>query len=80
MRTALIYWHGIKSFGKPWHEMDRTVILTPHIGEFARLYGCSIAQVKKHLTDYPLELSRRLHCTVVCKDARTIVVCPEGKE
>lgn len=60
-------------------EMDRTVILTPHIGEFARLYGCSIAQVKKHLTDYPLELSRRLHCTVVCKDARTIVVCPEGK-
>lgn len=52
----------------------RTVILTPHLGEFARLYGCSITQAGEHLTEYPIELSERLKCTVVCKDARTIVV------
>ena len=54
----------------------RTVILTPHLGEFARLYGCSIAQAGEHLTEYPLELSERLKCIVVCKDARTVVVQP----
>lgn len=60
-------------------KRDRAVILTPHLGEFSRLYGCSIAQVKEHLTDYPSELGRRLHCTVVCKDARTVVSCPAEK-
>lgn len=54
----------------------RTVILTPHLGEFARLYGCTVAQAKEHLTEYPIELSNRLHCIVVCKDARTVVVWP----
>ncbi len=54
----------------------RTVILTPHPGEFARLYGCTVQQLKEHITEYPGELSRRLHCVIVCKDARTIVVWP----
>ena len=51
----------------------RTVILTPHLGEFARLYGCTTAQAGEHLTDYPIRLSDRLQCTVVCKDVRTVV-------
>lgn len=60
-------------------EKDRAVILTPHLGEFSRLYGCTINQAKEHLTEYPLQLSGRLHAVVVCKDARTVVVGP-GEE
>lgn len=52
----------------------RTVILTPHLGEFARLCGCTAAQARERLTEYPHQLSDRLHCIVVCKDARTVVV------
>ena len=57
----------------------RTIILTPHLGEFARLYDCSVAQAKEHLTDYPRRLSDRLCSVVVCKDARTIVVQCKGE-
>lgn len=57
----------------------RTVILTPHLAEFARLYGCTTGQVKEHLTEYPIRLSDRMHCVVVCKDARTVVVPHDAK-
>ena len=59
---------------------DRTIILTPHLGEFARVYGCTIPQVKEHLTEYPEQLADKLHCIVVCKDARTIVVQYKGTQ
>lgn len=56
------------------NAQERTVILTPHLGEFARLCGCTAAQARERLTEYPRQLSDRLHCIVVCKDARTVVV------
>lgn len=52
---------------------DRTVVLTPHMGEFARLYGCSVLEAAGHITEYPKRLADRLHCSIVCKDARTVV-------
>ena len=51
----------------------RDVILTPHIGEFARLYGCDIKEAAKNITTYPRLLAYKFGCTVVCKDARTVV-------
>ncbi len=57
----------------------RTVILTPHLKEFAGLYGCTAEEARAHLTEYPRILSDRLRCVVVCKDARTVVVKPDGE-
>lgn len=61
-------------------NQDRIIILTPHLGEFARLYECSIEQVKNGLLDYPRQLCDRLHCIVVCKDARSVVVWHDGQQ
>lgn len=60
-------------------QPERKIILTPHLGEFARLYGCGIPEVSRNLISYPSELADRLHSIVVCKDARTVVACPEGE-
>lgn len=58
----------------------RTIVLTPHLGEFAGLYGCTVRQVKDHLLQYPMELADRMQAVVVCKDARTVVTAPGAKE
>ncbi len=71
--------HGLQETLSEQGAGGRSVILTPHPGEFARLYGCTVPQVKEHLTDYPQRLGDRLHCTVVCKDARTVVVRHGGR-
>jgi len=51
----------------------RKLILTPHLAEFARLVGKDIKDCKRNILTYPKELAKELHCTVVCKDARTVV-------
>lgn len=58
----------------------RTIVLTPHLGEFARLYGCSVVQAKEHLLQYPMELAEHMQAVIVCKDARTVVTAPGVKE
>lgn len=52
------------------------VILTPHVAECARLYGCSPAEIKRGLLTKPKELAEMWNCVVVCKDARTVVASP----
>ena len=56
---------------------QREVILTPHLGEFARLYGYSVQEAKEGLMTDPGRLAQKLGCTVVCKDARTVVTSAE---
>ena len=51
----------------------RKLILTPHLAEFARLFGRDINECKRNILFYPKELANELHCTVVCKDARSVV-------
>jgi NAD(P)H-hydrate epimerase len=51
----------------------KKLILTPHLAEFARLIDKDIKECKRNILVYPKELANELHCTVICKDARTIV-------
>lgn len=60
-------------------EKDRTVILTPHAGEFARLTGENIETVKENIPEKTKQYADRMGCVVVCKDART-VVCKKGQK
>jgi NAD(P)H-hydrate epimerase len=58
----------------------KKLILTPHLGEFSRLIDRDIASCKEHILEYPRELADRFHCTVICKDARTIVADSGSKK
>ncbi len=53
----------------------RKLIMTPHVGEFARLYGCSAAEAKNGLAQKAKELADRYGCVMAAKDARTVVTC-----
>lgn len=58
----------------------KRLIITPHMGEFARLFKSDIRDCKEHILQYPAELSKRLHCTVICKDARSVVADTGSKK
>lgn len=55
----------------------REVVLTPHIGELARLTGETVARLKKNPAEYGCRLAAQLHAVVAAKDARTFV-CGKG--
>lgn len=48
-------------------------VLTPHIGEFSRLTGRNIAEIKAHVFDMASEYAYNNKLTYVCKDARTVI-------
>ncbi len=56
----------------------RAVVLTPHVGELARLLGRSIAEIKEDLCRYGDSLAMELQAVVVAKDARTFI-CRAGQ-
>jgi NAD(P)H-hydrate epimerase len=64
---------SLRKLAQNYPREGRKLILTPHLGEFARLYGLSVSECKKSILDYPVNLAKEFHCTVICKDARTIV-------
>lgn len=66
-----------EGFIKPDDNVSREIVLTPHMGEFARLYGCDIKDAVQNITIYPKRLADKLGATVVCKDARTVVATYE---
>jgi hydroxyethylthiazole kinase-like uncharacterized protein yjeF len=56
----------------------RTLVITPHPGEMARLAGCTIADVQKDRLGTARKFAREHELIVVLKGHRTLVVRPDG--
>ena len=59
-------------------QEGRSFVLTPHVGELARLTGKSITELKEDLPGHGMALASELHAIVAAKDARTFV-CGENR-
>ncbi len=55
------------------------IIITPHVGEMARLTGLTIAKIKENPIDTALDYSSRHGITCVLKDAVTVAAGREGQ-
>jgi len=58
---------------------DRTLVITPHPGEMARLAGCSTADIQKDRLGVARSFAREHELIVVLKGHRTLVVQPDGE-
>ncbi len=73
---------GLNAFEGRANELNgkgRTLVITPHPGEMARLVGCSIAEVQKDRLGIAREFAREHELIVVLKGHRTLVVQPNGE-
>jgi ADP-dependent NAD(P)H-hydrate dehydratase / NAD(P)H-hydrate epimerase len=57
----------------------RTVILTPHPGEMARLAGMTTSEVQARRLEVARSFAQRHNVTVVLKGARTLIAHPSGR-
>ena len=57
---------------------DGPLILTPHIGEMARLTGMSVREIKEDPVGCASAFARENGVCLVLKDARTVTAVPEG--
>ena len=57
----------------------RTLVLTPHPGEMARLAGISTAEVQANRLQVASSFAQRLGVTLVLKGARTLIAHPDGR-
>jgi hydroxyethylthiazole kinase-like uncharacterized protein yjeF len=56
----------------------RTLVLTPHPGEMARLAGITAAEVQANRLEVARNFAKRMGVTLVLKGARTLVAHPDG--
>lgn len=55
------------------------LVITPHVGEMARLCGVDADAVLKHTQKYAAAFGSEYNCTVVLKSHKTVVASPEGE-
>jgi NAD(P)H-hydrate epimerase len=73
---------GLNAFEGRTDELNgksRTLVITPHPGEMARLAGCSIPEVQKDRLGVAKKFAREHELIVVLKGHRTLVVQPDGE-
>lgn len=72
---------GLNAFEDRAEELNgrgRTIVITPHPGEMARLVGSSIADVQADRLGTARRFARQHELIVVLKGHRTLVVKPDG--
>ncbi|MGD0739433.1 MAG: NAD(P)H-hydrate dehydratase [Terracidiphilus sp.] len=57
----------------------RTLVLTPHPGEMARLIGSTVAEVQANRLEVASSFAQRMGVTLVLKGARTLIAHPDGR-
>ena len=62
-----------------WEFIGKNVILTPHMGEMARLTGKTIEELKSDAVKAAAELAVEKQCVCVLKDACTVTAGPSGE-
>lgn len=62
----------------PLEKAKARMILTPHVGEFARLSGLSIEEIKKDPVTLASSFALEHHCILILKDAWTVI--SDGKD
>jgi NAD(P)H-hydrate epimerase len=72
---------GLNAFEKHGDELDgrkKTLVLTPHPGEMARLAGISTEKVQRDRLGVARRFAQDHHCMVVLKGHRTVIALPGG--
>jgi ADP-dependent NAD(P)H-hydrate dehydratase / NAD(P)H-hydrate epimerase len=59
-------------------KAGRTIVLTPHPGEMARLTGSSIAEIQANRLEVARKFVREHGVTLVLKGSRTLICHPDG--
>jgi len=59
-------------------KSGRTIVLTPHPGEMARLAGTSVAEIQANRLEAARKFARERGVTLVLKGSRTLVAHPDG--
>jgi NAD(P)H-hydrate epimerase len=60
-------------------QTGRTIVLTPHPGEMARLAGMSVKDVQADRLGVARQFAQRFGVTLVLKGARTLIAHPDGR-
>jgi ADP-dependent NAD(P)H-hydrate dehydratase / NAD(P)H-hydrate epimerase len=60
-------------------KAGRTVVLTPHPGEMARLNGKSVGEIQSNRLDTARIFARDSGVTLVLKGSRTVIAHPDGR-
>ena len=64
---------ALNLFGQDFPKADVPVVVTPHVGEFHRMTGLSVAEIKRDPIGHAREFARKTGYTVLLKDARSVI-------
>lgn len=64
---------GINVLDRNFIDINKRTILTPHLGEFSRLIGVGVEEIKSNRVKYSKEFAKKASCIIVLKGKNTII-------